>query len=513
MSCAVRFGIQARQLLCIAACLAAAVSLRGAEYTIFSFDDRTIPFKSNLKLTLAPMEKYAGNPVVPRGPRGSADAYRVQFYGSILHIHGRFRMWYMAGADAGNLNSVDTGFRPAYAESTDGIHWTKPDLGLTEFAGNRHNNLVEITPTLDLHRLGPLVCFVLHEPEDKDPARRYKMLMYGRYYESNNPQQAESQQNTPTTVFPFFSADGLRWKLAIPAPKGPWFVESEVPFPVKNNFELGGLYKFDGIYYAAGQEMWPDISQPDGTRVRRTMVTHWSGDFIHWSHDRSYSFQRYGYRNPDVSLEEAHEPAGVWHRGNVLVATYGLWHGASDRKQRRMDLGLLVSNDGIHFREPVADFAIIPAGPDGAWDQRGLIHAQGYVNVGEKTYIYFGNWDPSQANEGIGAVGLATMPRDRFGYLSVREAEDGLLTTTPIRNPRTKPALYVNADGLSRDARIEIELIGKNGGAIRKLPPVTESGLRVKAGTVDAAHPELRLRMRFAGPGVERVRFYAAYIE
>ena len=29
-----------------------------------------------------------------------------------------------------------------YAESTDGIHWTKPDLGLVEFAGSRHNNIV-----------------------------------------------------------------------------------------------------------------------------------------------------------------------------------------------------------------------------------------------------------------------------------------------------------------------------------------------------------------------------------
>ena len=283
-----------------------------------------------------------------------------------------------------------------------------------------------------------------------------------------------------------------------------------MPFPVKNNFELGGLYKFDGIYYAAGQEMWPDISLPDGTRTRRTMVTHWSGDFIHWSHDRSYSFQRHGYRSPDLSLEEAHEPAGVWNRGNVLVGTYGLWHGAREVKDRRMDLGLLVSNDGIHFREPIPDSVFLRAGKDGEWDQRGLIHGQGYVNVEDKSYIYFGSWDPSRSNDGGGAVGLATIQRDRFGYLSVREPEDGVLTTAPIRASGT---LYLNAEGLGRDARIEMETIGEAGAVIQRFQPVVESGLRLKSGWLRAGDAGLRLRMRFTGSGVGRIRFFAAYIE
>src|SRR5262245_37965694 len=240
---------------------------RADEHVIFSCDDHAIPFKSNLKLTLVPAEKYENNPVVPRGPAGSVDAFRAQFYGSVIRVGGKFRMWYTAGSDNGIVNSVDTSFRPAYAQSEDGIHWVKPQLGLTEFAGNKRNNLVEITPPLNMRRLGSLVHFVMYEPEDKDPARRYKMLAYGRYYESTDKEQIERQKNTATTVLPFFSSDGLRWRLAILPPQGPWFVESEVPFPVKNNFELGGLYKFDGLYYAPGQEMWPDISLPDGSRV------------------------------------------------------------------------------------------------------------------------------------------------------------------------------------------------------------------------------------------------------
>src|SRR6185369_8438733 len=135
-----------RSILPVLGCIAAASA---AEYNIFSFDDHAIPFKSNLKLTLVPPERYGVNPVVPRGPGGSVDAFRAQFYGSVIRIGGKFRMWYMAGSDNGNVNSVDTSFRPAYAESKDGIHWVKPELGLSEFAGNKRNNLLELTPPLD----------------------------------------------------------------------------------------------------------------------------------------------------------------------------------------------------------------------------------------------------------------------------------------------------------------------------------------------------------------------------
>ena len=33
-----------------------------------------------------------------------------------------------------------------------------------------------------------------------------------------------------------------------------------------------------------------------------------------------------------------------------------------------MDLGFLISNDGLYFREPEPDFVFIPKGPpDGSW--------------------------------------------------------------------------------------------------------------------------------------------------
>ncbi|MSU48256.1 MAG: hypothetical protein EXS37_04050 [Opitutus sp.] len=504
-------------------------ALRAADpIHLFAFDDHALPFKDNLKLTYVSPQKHPANPVLRPGPVGSVDAVRTQFYGSVLREGGKFRMWYCALAGTETKGNVSTSARLAYAESDDGVRWLKPELGLMELNGSRRNNLLGMPTSLDFTRTEPLSCFVLHEPDDPDPTRRYKMAVYGRYYPGPDHKHAPgvSAENVPSTIYPFFSANGLTWTLAVPAPKNHrWFDESEAPIRVRNNFELGGLYKFDGLYYAAGQELTPDVILPDGSIVRRTMVTHWSGDFVHWSQDKSFSFQRYGYRGPRESLQEAHEPAGVWHRGNVLIGLYGQWHGAVITSERRMDLGLLVSNDGIHFREPIADRAFIPAGPDGAWDERGLIHGQGYENVGDLTYIYYGNWDISgvKTGYGTGAVGLATLPRDRLAGLSTRDPGEGGFTSQPIANPRPR-TLFVNADGLSEDAFLRIELIDKNGGPVAgyagaAAARVKQSGLKTLvtwAGGAEAircANTAYRVRVALVGSRAGEINFYVAYLE
>ncbi|WP_406735518.1 hypothetical protein OG508_38060 [Streptomyces sp. NBC_01108] len=54
-----------------------------------------------------------------------------------------------------------------YAESTDGVHWTKPKLGLVSFDGSKDNNI------LFEHVQGTSV---LYDPADPDPTRRYKLI-------------------------------------------------------------------------------------------------------------------------------------------------------------------------------------------------------------------------------------------------------------------------------------------------------------------------------------------------
>jgi hypothetical protein len=75
------------------------------------------------------------------------------------------------------------------------------------------------------------------------------------------------------------------------------------------------------------------------------------------------------------------------------LGLYGLWHGAKQWKDRSIDLGFLVSNDGVHFREPARDWVFLQRGEDGAWDEGGLLQAQAFENVGEATYVWYGAWD------------------------------------------------------------------------------------------------------------------------
>ena len=59
-------------------------------------------------------------------------------------IGGTYRMYYLGW----QTPNGDPDARPwqriniCYAESQDGIHWIKPSLGISEFGGNRDNNII-----------------------------------------------------------------------------------------------------------------------------------------------------------------------------------------------------------------------------------------------------------------------------------------------------------------------------------------------------------------------------------
>jgi len=73
---------------------------------------------------------------------------RYSTYVTVLHDGERFRMYYRGRAnlpDSRNPVAVDLDLEyqvTCYAESVDGIHWTRPALGLFEVAGTRENNVI-----------------------------------------------------------------------------------------------------------------------------------------------------------------------------------------------------------------------------------------------------------------------------------------------------------------------------------------------------------------------------------
>jgi hypothetical protein len=203
-----------------------------------------------------------------------------------------------------------------------------------------------------------------------------------------------------------------------------------------------------------------------------------SADFIHWSTTSNIGFVRDAQRTllgPGRSLEgeQCHEGIGVWPRGNVLLGLVGQWHGAREWNDITIDLGFVLSNDGLTFREPAHEWTFLHRGEDGAWDQGGVLQGQGFENVGEQTFIYYGAWDPRHSKDvpPRGGVGVALLPRDRFGDLVVEEAAHGpgnyqqpettceFVTMSLALHKGNAPRFHVNADGLGPEAALRVELL------------------------------------------------------
>ncbi|MDB6120009.1 MAG: hypothetical protein JWO08_3790, partial [Verrucomicrobiaceae bacterium] len=59
---------------------------RADERVLFAFDQQSIPWQHNLKLTMVQADKHPANPVLRHGPEGAPDHGHALIYGSVLHI-------------------------------------------------------------------------------------------------------------------------------------------------------------------------------------------------------------------------------------------------------------------------------------------------------------------------------------------------------------------------------------------------------------------------------------------
>jgi hypothetical protein len=292
------------------------------------------------------------------------------------------------------------------------------------------------------------------------------------------------------------------------------------------------------MYYASGQNA-NVATRPYHGRVIRM---YHSPDLVRWSHTSSIGF----VRTPQHTLlgagrsregEQTHEGISVWNRGNVLLGIYGLWHGAKEWKGVSIDLGVVVSNDGVHFREPAHEWVFLERGKDGAWDQGGLLQGQGFENVGDQTYIYYGAWDPRnwEGSPPRGGVGIAALPRDRFGDLVVEEAGKGkgdyqlpvitseFITSAISTKANVPNRFYLNADGLGPEAALKVELLGADesplaGFSGKKAAMVRQSGFHAPIEwngqqAVSGLPERIRIRVTYEGKQATKIRFSALYVQ
>lgn len=497
-------------------CLLAVSSLAmAAEQVFFAFDDQNIGWQHNLKLTLEPVQKHPENPVLRRGPAGAPDHGHAILYGTVMKQGDTFRMWYLGMHEVEIKAGQAPGWwRPmCYAESKDGVHWTKPDLGLVDFNGNKKNNICLIQTTGDApHSLTRVNDFlsVLHEPEDPDPARRYK-CSYIAHLPFDEVRGGRSSigpnERRWGAMVCATSADGLSWKVVGDRPVNAG----------GERFEVSSLYRFGDFYYSTGQLLSPWAWRPDGSDVGRVMMAYRSPDFISWSKAKALSYARPGQLSqPPVKGQQMHMGAGLWNRGNVMVGLHGMWQDAPKPPEKgqswnqgvTVELGLMLSNDGVRFREPVPGFAMVPRGAPGQWDDIAILQGHAFVNEGDKTMIWYSHWDTGSKLKGM-EIGLATLRRDGFGYLSPMQADnDAHFVTAPFQAKQ----LALNVDGITPEQPLTLELLDAQD---RPLPGMV---MKLEKGGLDVPIawpkplPAQPCALRVTYPAGSKARVYALYL-
>jgi len=501
---------------------------------LLALDDVTFPVKHNLCLDLT-KPTVRVEPVLTPSPLDSnaPDNFMVFFYGTVLHDEGRFRMWYYPchwgvnpdwdGHHARQLAKWDLPYFQGplcYAESEDGLTWTKPHLHQLLFKGSKENNAFNLPHTL-------VSCAtVIKDENDPDPARRYKMV-YEFFPEFSDPPLEGLTSGMPTCALAA-SADGIQWDLL------------STPYP--NEFiEHASFYQHDGKYIINSQNFDLQIPGEGGTKRGRQGFARFSTDFNHWLEGAVESFAL-----PEPAVPEARGISGLYDQvhlgvgavsfGTVSVGLFGLWHNNDFWNEFDLiscDLGLVISNDGLHFREPVKGHFFLsrhdsPAAPFPGKDYNtNLCQANGILNVGDETRIYHGRWrntsdKPDDIENGYGEVGLATLPRDRWGALRLpSHHSSGSVWSAPIVLPAADCELFLNVEG-ARGIRVEIadenfnllsEYSGDNGGSTSD-----ESGFDCKVAWPKSSlsileGKTIRLKIHLQAGEYPQPRFYAASLK
>lgn len=120
-------------------------------------------------------------------------------YSNVLKEGDKYKMWYQVMASVQWHIDLEAG-AICYAESSDGIHWEKPNLGLVEFDGSKDNNIV-LGHGAGGVRIGQSGGLVFIDP--KAPAdQKYRMFIC----------------HTPAGpgIHLFSSPDGIHWKMTHP---------------------------------------------------------------------------------------------------------------------------------------------------------------------------------------------------------------------------------------------------------------------------------------------------------
>jgi hypothetical protein len=350
-------------------------------------------------------------------------------YGSIIRDDGQFKMWYKSGMGV------------AYAESADGLVWSKPRLDLVRIDDQPTNILFRKRSKTEGPDGFPFFyeLFGVHRDErDPDPARRFKMgfLSIDWKYTGNDGDPWHKGQRRGLGVAA--SADGLHWQLI-----DLWATEAIVDGathwlwdPARSSYVLYGRtrHALPEVVAAWSTHAWFK-NWFSGRAVARVE----SRDFLHWNFARPNTA-------PVVLTADLEDPPGteiysvkVFPYENIFIGLVQVFHATPE--ESTLDVQLAVSRDGVRFTRLADRRPFLALGDAGSWDRFNLSLANNDpFRVRDELWFYYGGrmyrhgpyagLDKGPEKSGIG---VAMIPIDRFVALEASFEKNADIVTRPLR--------------------------------------------------------------------------------
>jgi hypothetical protein len=429
-------------------------------------DDHLIASMTRVKRTVEQAEKFRGNPVL--WPTESWEPPMATAYGSVIRDGDKFKMWYKSGMGVG------------YAESEDGIQWSKPRFDLTLIDGQRSNILF----TKKSKTEGPdgwpyfYELFGVHRDDrDSDPARRYKMgfLDINWKYQGTDGDPWHKGQRRGLGVAA--SADGIHWKLV-----NSWATEAIVDGATH---WMWNASRERWVLYGRTRKALPEV-------VEAWKTNDW---FKNWFSGRAVArvespdFLTWNFTKPDTApvalTADLQDKPGteiysmkVFPYEGIYIGLVQVFRATPD--DSTLDVQLAVSRDSIHFTRVADRGTFIPLGPVGSWDRFNLSLANNDpITVADELRFYYGGRmyrhgpynGPDKGPEKSG-IGFASIKRDRFVALEA-SFDGGEITTKPVKLKSAALRLNAKADF----GEITVKVLDAEGKVIAQSKPVQRDSL------------------------------------
>ncbi|MCH9726657.1 MAG: prolyl oligopeptidase family serine peptidase [Planctomycetes bacterium] len=457
---------------------------------ILFVDDHHVLYRSGTKRLFHPAKLNPSNPIV----REDQPWEMAIGWTSISKNPktGKFQLWYQAyagGRDERKTHKCVV----CYAESDDGIHFTKPKLGIHDFTTDRkpwagHFKETNIVLTGDGGYGDRYANSVLYDPRDSDSAKRYKML-YTDFGKDKNGREWPG-------FFAAFSTDGIHWTKSQKNPLNKTayggrglqpLYSDEVPYnerwdknknflrktwaiPLSMSDAADVIYDPNhGLYVAYGKS-W--IQGPTGGLAwKHAMARTESEDFVTWSKPQLISMPD----DLDQPNTEFHTSPVFYYKGcyfclNQILSSRGQ---ATGNKADAMHIELMISRDGLHWDRPFRDQRFI-ASSEQDFSNGGIFTNSTPVFLEDEIRFYYGGYNSGTIGGGQkltsetqqSGVGFAGIRLDRFAGIRPVKLSAQSTLKKPLQNIgqiTLKPMSFkginqisVNADATEGEIRVEV---------------------------------------------------------